>query len=127
MLPRMADANPQAIRHHLERLISSEQLEKSESSSKLLRYLVERALRGEAPKEAEIAIDVFDRDASFNGADESVVRVAVRTLRLKLSEYYGGPGQHDELQFVIPKGAYRLSFVTRATAPADIQPQPSRV
>ncbi len=59
MLPLMADANPQAIRHHLERLISSEQLEKSESASKLLRYLVERALHGEAPKEAEIAIDVF--------------------------------------------------------------------
>ncbi len=65
-------------------------MEKSETSQRLLRYLAERGLRGETPKEMEIAIDVFGRDASFNSAEESLVRVAVRGLRLRLHDYYTG-------------------------------------
>jgi hypothetical protein len=102
---------------HLEQLLASEGLSKSEHSRRLLRYLVERARLGEAPKEAEIAIDVFGRDASFNGSDDSQVRVAVRTLRLKLDEYYAGVGRDAPVQFHIPKGAYRLVAEERHPAP----------
>jgi hypothetical protein len=116
MLTSMADADPQAVKRHLEKLLASGQLGKSETSRRLVSYLVERSASGEAPKEAEIAIDVFGRNASFNGAEDSLVRVAVRTLRQKLAEYYAGPGRNDELQFVIPKGAYRLSFVPNESA-----------
>jgi hypothetical protein len=112
----MADADPSAVKRHLEKLLASEQLGKSETSRKLVTYLVERALRDEVPKEAEIAIDVFARDVSFNGAEDSLVRVAVRTLRQKLTEYYAGAGRHDELQFVVAKGGYRLTFVPHAVA-----------
>jgi hypothetical protein len=112
----MADADSLAIRRHLQQLLSSEQMEKSEASQKLLRYLAERALRGETPKETDIAIDVFGRDASFNSAEESLVRVAVRALRRRLHDYYVGPGQRDEVQFDIPKGGYRLTCVSREVA-----------
>lgn len=115
----MPDADASAVKRHLEKLLTCEQLGKSETSRKLVAYLVERALRDEVPKEAEIAIDVFGRDASFNGAEDSLVRVAVRTLRQKLAEYYAGAGRHDELHFVIPKGGYRLSFVPNASTSAD--------
>ena len=64
----MADADTVVIRRHLQKLLSSEQMEKSEASQKLLRYLAERAVRGETPKETDIALDVFGRDASFNSA-----------------------------------------------------------
>jgi hypothetical protein len=113
----MADADYEVIRRHLPRLLSSEQLEKSETSQKLLRYLAERALRGETPKETEIAIDVFGRDASFNSAEESRVRVGIRALRGRLRDYYEEAGQNDEFQFVIPKGGYRLNCVAREAAP----------
>jgi len=119
MLPPMLDADIVLIRHHLQKLLSSEQMEKSEASRKLLCYLVERMLRQEAPKESEIAIDVFERDASFNGAEDSLVRVAVRTLRRRLADYYSGPGRHDCLEFALPKGGYRLTFETREAAPVD--------
>jgi hypothetical protein len=112
----MADADYDVIRSHLPKLLSSEQLEKSETSQKLLRYLSERALRGETPKETEIAIDVFGRDATFNSAEESLVRVGMRALRRRLRDYYVEAGQNDEYQFVIPKGAYRLSCVPREAA-----------
>src|SRR4029453_4731891 len=73
----------------------------------------------ETPKETEIAIDVFGRDASFNSAEESLVRVAVRALRRRLNDYYTGPGQHEAMQFVIPKGGYRLVCIPRETTPAQ--------
>ena len=112
----MTDVDPAGARTHLERLLASEQLGKSESGRKLLTYLFERSLRDDAPKETEIAHDVFGKDASFNGAEDSVVRVGVRTLRQKLMEYYAGGGHSDPLQFAIPKGGYRLTFIKQNPA-----------
>ena len=112
------DVDPESIRRHTEKLLLSEQLCKSETSRKLLTYLVERSLRNDAPKESEIAFDVFGKGASFSGAEDSVVRVGARTLRQKLAEYYAGPGQHDELRLVIPKGGYRLTVVPPSSASA---------
>jgi hypothetical protein len=114
----MAIADSDLIQRHLEKVLVSGQLGKSETSRKLLTYLVQRSLQNDAPKETEIAIDVFGRNASFNGAEDSLVRVGVRTLRQKLAEYYAGPGSHDDVHFVIPKGGYRLSVEPRAEAPA---------
>jgi hypothetical protein len=110
------DIDPELVRRYLAKLLVSEQLGKSETSRKLASYLVERALRDEAPKETEIAFDVFGKDPSFSGAEHSIVRVSVRTLRQKLAEYYAGPGRDDELYFEIPKGGYRLTATLRETA-----------
>src|SRR5882757_1151203 len=114
----MTDVDPVEARTHLERLLASEQLGKSEAGRKLLTYLFERSLRNEAPKESEIALDVFGKDASFNGAEDSVVRVGVRTLRQKLMEYYAGAGNSSQLQFAIPKGGYRLTCLKQNPAAA---------
>jgi DNA-binding response OmpR family regulator len=97
------------IASHLERLLASEGLAKAATNRRLLSYLAQRATDGaEGPKESQIAIDVFGRNVSFHGGDDSVVRVAMRSLRQKLVEYYAGPGKHDHLVFDIPKGSYRL-------------------
>src|SRR5262245_50660231 len=104
----MTPADPDLLRHQLEQVLASGALGKSETSRKLLIYLFDRALQGDTPKELEIAIDVFGRDAKFHGAEDSLVRVGVRTLRQKLTEYYAGPGRDAEVHFVIPKGGYRL-------------------
>jgi hypothetical protein len=113
----MSQVDPELVRRHLAQLLASDSLSKSETSRKLVSYLVERAIRNDAPKETDIALDVFGKDASFHGSDDSVVRVSVRTLRQKLTEYYAGPGRDDELHFEIPKGGYRLAFVPQ-TRPA---------
>jgi len=107
----MAETDPEAIRRHLEKLLISDQLGKSEAARKLLVYLVERSLRHDTPKEIEIAVDVFGKGASFSGGEDSVVRVAVRTLRQKLAEHYVASGSDEGFQFVIPKGGYRLTVV----------------
>jgi hypothetical protein len=128
MLYLMADVDPQTLRSHLERLLISDQLSKSETGRKLLVYLFERSLRNDTPKEIEIAVDVFGKGASFNGAEDAVVRVAVRTLRQKLAEYYtAGSNRDTAVQFVIPKGGYRLVVASAqldARAPEPAQQQP---
>jgi hypothetical protein len=119
--------DPELIRRQLDRRLGSELFAKSDTSRKLLSYLAQRSLRDEAPKETEIAFDVFGKDPSFNGAEQSIVRVSVRTLRQKLAEYYAGSGNCDELRFDIPKGGYRLTVtpVETATASPATAPVPS--
>jgi hypothetical protein len=134
MLGGMAEVDPSEIaRRHLSKLLGSEPFAKSETSRRLVTYLVERAIRNDAPKETEVAIDVFGKSSAFNGSDDSVVRVSVRTLRQKLAEYYAGGGRHDEIHFEIPKGGYRLIFAAQdpgvstgpSAAPAEIPAAPS--
>jgi|GEM_PF-772809 len=106
----MAEATPEQIKKHLDRLLTSDALSKSGTSRRLLSYLAQRSFEhGDDPKEIEIAMEVFSRDASFNGAEDSVVRVAKRGLRQKLLEFYAGPGKDDEVIFDLPKGGYRLA------------------
>ena len=118
----MTESESDLARETLQKVLASEPLEKSETSQRLLRYLAERSLRGETPKEVEIAIDVFGRDVTFNSGDESLVRVAVRGLRRRLQDYYEGSGLGDEWRFDVPKGGYRLVWARRGPAPAE-QPQ----
>ena len=113
----MIGPDPQLIQQHLEKVLGSEQLAKSDTSRKLLSYLAERSLRDETPKETAIAFDVFGKDPSFSGAEQSIVRVSVRTLRQKLAEYYTGAGRDDELRFEIPKGGYRLNVARNGSVP----------
>jgi hypothetical protein len=119
----MTDWNSDLAREALQKILASEAMEKSETSQRLLRYLAERGLRGETPKEVEIAIDVFGRDATFNSAEESLVRVAVRGLRLRLHDYYAGSGQGDEWRFDVPKGGYRVTWVRHDPAAPVEEPQ----
>ncbi|MEJ0035853.1 MAG: hypothetical protein WDO68_07200 [Gammaproteobacteria bacterium] len=120
----MTDLPPERVQQQLDAVLGSELLAKSETSRKLLSYLAERSARNEVPKETEIAFDVFGKDPSFSGAEHSIVRVSVRTLRQKLAEYYAGPGREDELRFDIPKGGYRLT-VTRCETPSVVNvPEP---
>ncbi len=118
----MSKPTPELIRSQLEQLLASDAMSKSGTNRRLLSYLVQRSLEGtEGPKELEIAIDVFGRDANFNYGGDSLVRVAMRGLRQKLHEYYAGAGKHDQVVFEIPKGAYRLTATARAPdAAADL-------
>lgn len=120
----MTGLDPELVRQQLDKVLASEQLAKSETSRKLLSYLAERALRDEVPKETEIAFDVFGKDPSFSGAEQSIVRVSVRTLRQKLAEHYAGPGRDSEVRFDIPKGGYRLIVTRGETAPVPAPTTP---
>jgi hypothetical protein len=103
----------------VERLVNSHALHGSESLCKLLRYLADHALKhpGLAPKEYQIATEVFGRPSDFDPHLDSLVRVQAGRLRSKLAEYYSSEGADDSIIIELPKGSYALVF-HEATAAA---------
>ena len=87
--------------------------------SRLFDYLLAKSLAGEAPKEIEIALQVFAKSASFDVSQDSVVRVYIHKLRRRLDEFYErnpAPGR-----VLIPKGEYRLTLERAAAVGATGQ------
>ncbi|HEX4971170.1 MAG TPA: hypothetical protein VFV69_08935 [Steroidobacteraceae bacterium] len=72
------------------------------SLSRLFDYLLARSLEGEAPKEAEIALQVFGKSPQ-----DSVARVYVHKLRRRLEDFNARAASGDA-KIVIPRGEYRL-------------------
>ena len=75
----------------------------------LFNFLYGCSVSGRAPKEIEVALEAFGKDASFDVTQDALVRVYVHKLRRKLEEYYAGLGARAPARIVIPKGAYRLA------------------
>ncbi len=101
---------PKKIKHYFVKITNSREFLGSETNIRLLRYLVEKSLSGQIPHEIDIAIDFFQRDASYSTSDDSLVRSHVWTLRKKLEKYYLTEGKSDQIQFRIPKGRYQVVF-----------------
>ncbi len=96
------------ISEALDKLLNSKTFAKSGTNKDLLNYLVNCSLKGETPKEYQIAFDVFgkkaDQEKDFN------VRVYIFNLRNKLKEYYKQEGKEDSIRIEIPKGKYVVEF-----------------
>lgn len=102
------------MREALEKLVASETFARSERARKLLRYIVERELAGEAErlKGFSIAVDVFGKDAEFDSATDAVVRVQAGRLRELLAQYYASEGAAAPVRIIIPRGSYVPSYET---------------
>lgn len=96
------------IAQSLEHLVKSPVFSKSPVNRELLKYLVHCSVKGEKPKEFQIAADVFGK--KYDGNKEVNVRVYIHNLRKKLTEYYLQEGKDDELVFELPKGQYTVQF-----------------
>jgi hypothetical protein len=107
----------EGLRAEADALRASGALGRSGVLTGLFDYLVEASVRGERPKEVEIAQAVFGKAGAFDGGQDATVRVYVHRLRRKLEDYYSGPGQGAELHLSIPKGEYRLAATEAGTAP----------
>jgi hypothetical protein len=99
----------------IEKILGSHALHGSESLCKLLRYLATLSLDhpGAAPKEYQIATEVFGRQKDFDPHVDSMVRVQAGRLRTKLAEYYASEGAEDPILVELPKGTYALAFHPR--------------
>jgi hypothetical protein len=98
----------QKISQTLEKLLNSKTFSKSGINKELLNYLVNCTLKGENPKEFQIANDVFGKKADQQ--KEINVRVYIFNLRNKLKEYYKTEGKEDLVIIQIPKGKYKVEF-----------------
>ncbi len=102
--------HPDAIRAHLDRVLTSPAFRTSKRSQKFLRYVVEQKLagRGEEIKERSIGLEVFHRSSSYDPSEDSIVRVNANDVRKRLVQYY----QHTEsdIRIELPHGSYVPEF-----------------
>ena len=109
----------------MEKILAGAAFARSGRMSRFLRLAVEYALdgRGAELKEYPIAVEVFDRPASFDPRADPIVRVEARRLRAKLRAYYEGEGRADDVVIELPTGGYAPVFRERAAArPAPAVP-----
>lgn len=101
----------------VQRVVEDETFRRAPRLRELLLFITERALGGRSVElnEHELARAVFRRAEGFNPADDSIVRSSARQLRIKLHEYFEGPGRDEPLSIEIPKGSYVPEFPARAT------------
>ena len=103
---RLGEPGADEVVAQMERILASREFAQSVRLQKFFRFIVEETLsgRGAALKEYTIALDVFERDASFDPQTSSVVRVEASRLRAKLEKYNAIDGQNDPIRIVLPPG-----------------------
>lgn len=131
--PELAD-----VKHELHTICQSAVFSHSARQTKLLEYLCNKVLLGDAEhiKATTIAMEVFGRQWDFDESKDAIVRVEAHRLRRKLAKYYEGEGAKNHLRIVLAPGGYIPEFVVTDgqeivepgpdNAPLDIMPARSR-
>jgi hypothetical protein len=106
------------VKAQLENILSSSELRSAPSLQRFLRHVVVETLagRGDSLKEYSIGSSVFSRGADFNPRIDPIVRVQARNVRVRLDQYYAGPGARDAVIIELPKGTYVPVFRVRQQA-----------
>lgn len=100
------------INQCLDKLVASPEFVRADRLVQFLRHLVSEELtdRGKNVNQYSLAIELYDRDALFDPAVDSVVRVDAGRLRTKLREYYDNQDSNHAVRFELPKGSYGIKI-----------------
>jgi hypothetical protein len=109
------------LRESASKVTKSDVLGSGRVLPKLFQYLVEMAIKGEVPKEFDIALDVFGKDARYRDAGDAQIRVWIYRLRSRLDRYYANAGRSDPFRLQIPKGTYKVT-AARNDGAGDLLP-----
>ena len=127
------DVGADEARAQVERLVRSKTFETSEVHRRLLQYLTEKALSGEADrlKEYAIGLEAFGKPSTYDPRQDSIVRLQVGRLRQKLTAYYESEANGDDIRVSLPKGGFRLNFEVVPHPPPESPeagvPRPPRI
>jgi hypothetical protein len=118
----MLHVDETAFLSQVDRIIHSEELRHSEVQRRLLKFLADKSVLGEADslKEYIVAIDGLGKPSSYDPRQNSAVRIQVGRLRQSLAEYYRTEGKQDQFLVELPKGHFKLTCEPRLTA---VEPQ----
>lgn len=102
------EVTPEQILAQLETVLESSDFSSAARGSRFLRFLVEETLAGREDqlKEYTLALEVFDRDESFDSTTNPAVRVEASRLRKRLEHYYLTQGREDPVLIELPRGTY---------------------
>src|SRR5258708_2253384 len=135
MRPSVYDGNQMVrgtdeIQSCVDRILQGGTFRNAPSSRRLLKYLVDHSLSGDADqlKEYTIGVDAFHKAGDYDPRLDSTVRIQIGRLRQKLAEYYREEGKDDELVVDLPKGRFSLiceprSAPVAATGSQDEAPE----
>lgn len=113
MVPVSEPTPPRLIEEALACVLASRDFRSSERKRRFLQFVVRETMAGHADriKAYTVAIDVFDRDPSFDPSTDPVVRIEAGRLRRCLEHYYMTDGAGDPVRITIPKGSYVPQFI----------------
>src|SRR5215470_9769266 len=82
------------IRTHLDEILRGAAFKGSHRSQVFLQHIVEQALHGDAAdlRERSIGMTLFGRPATYDTADDAIVRVTASDVRKRLLQHYGNAG-----------------------------------
>lgn len=122
------EAERNAIRDQLERLLASSLFRNSKRYPALLRFTVERALEGESHhlKERTLGIQVFGREPDYDTNQDPVVRATAVEIRKRIAQYYAESGASNEIRIDFPLGSYAPEFRLPPHVPVQNSETPPR-
>jgi hypothetical protein len=112
----------------VERVLNSATFRNVDVLRRLLKFLAEKSIAGEADqlKEYTVAVDGLGKPDSYDPRQDSLVRIQIGRLRSKLADYYRTEGEHDSVVLEIPKGHFKLTWETRPSLLlVQASPQPA--
>jgi hypothetical protein len=126
-----SEADKQAIREQLEKVLADPHFKNSRRYPSLLRYVVEKKLSGHSDqlKERNLGVEVFGREPEYDTNMEPVVRTTAVEVRKRLTQYYQDPARHSEIRIDLPAGSYVPEFHhmpkgrTSSPAPGRLPPR----
>jgi hypothetical protein len=105
----------EAVAAEVERVLESNTFRNSDALRRLLKFLADKMLSGEADqlKEYSVGIDALGKPPTYDPRHDSTVRIQVGRLRQKLAEYYRTEGEESRLIIDLPKGRFKLTCEER--------------
>ncbi len=106
---------PAEVRAQIDRILNSQCLHGSDLLCRLLSYLAEASLKGEAErlKEYVVGVDGLGKPETYDHRTAASIRVNAGKLRQKLQDYYRSEGAEDSILVEFPKGGFQLTFEDR--------------
>lgn len=123
------EARQNQVMVHLDCVLQSPIFRNSKRVCALLRYVVERALEGQADqlKERTIGVEAFGRQADYDTSIDHSVRSAAGEVRRRLAQFYMEYGAESGVRIEILPGSYipNIRFVNSLSTAEDIDPSVS--
>src|SRR5260370_30970999 len=93
---------------HLHEILKGTAFKGSPRSQAFLHHVVEKALHGDSEdlRERSIGIALFERPASYDTADDAIVRVTASDVRKRLLHHYGTIGPASKIRIGLPPGSH---------------------
>ena len=110
----------------LNKILNFKDISKSLKLKSFLTFIIDLKLKNEISQISayNIAVNVFQRDQSFDSAIDPIVRVQAGKLRRLLKLYYSTIGKDDRIIIKIPRGAYEPFFRLKNQIAQNIQTNP---